>query len=120
MSVALLRLHGDQRVLSDSLLSVKILCRVGKMQDGNVDTSQSKGNPFVLTCGPCGPSPPVLRATTEADVHAYGRLTPLGGWAAWCQVRWRQYPLRTGHHKPASPQPLSYAARSAEDLQLGL
>lgn len=79
MSVALLRLHGDQRVLSDSLLSVKILCRIGKMQDGNVDASQSKGNPFVLTCGPCGPSPPVLRATAEADVHAYGRLTPLGG-----------------------------------------
>lgn len=58
-----------------SLLSVKILCRVGKMQDGTVDASQSKGNPFVLTgsYGPCSPSPPVLRAMPEADA-----ATPMG------------------------------------------
>lgn len=52
----------------------------GKMQDGTVDTSQSKGNPFVLTgsCGPCGPSPPVLRATPEADAAA-----TMGAWRLW-------------------------------------
>lgn len=42
------------------------------MQDGTVDASQSKGNPFALTgpCGPCSPFPLVLRAMPEADTAA--------------------------------------------------
>lgn len=54
VTMALSRVCGAHMCGVRALLSVKILCRVGKMQDGNADASQSKGNPAptasVLAC----------------------------------------------------------------------
>lgn len=83
-----------------------------------MDASQSKGNPFVLTWS-LWPLPAGLGATSEADVHAFGCLTSLGGGVAvisWYQNKWKW-------HCPPASQCLpcfELYPRSAEGLKLVL